>query len=59
MEKPVAGSLCPINVHGKCFSLKARIEKFLELIEISWLQVMKNKLTQTSLKYVSCVYLPL
>ena len=55
MEKPVAGSLCPINVHGKCFSLKARIEKFLELIEISWLQVMKNKLTQICQLCVSTI----
>ena len=45
MEKLVAGSLCLqcLNVHGKCFSLKVRIQKFLKLIEISWLQVMKKK----------------
>ena len=49
MEKPVAGRLCPINVHGNCFSLKARIHKFSKLTEISWLQVMKNKLTNSYL----------
>ena len=46
MEKPVAGSLCLIlNVHGKCFSLKARIQKFSKLVEISCLQEIKSKLT--------------
>ena len=46
MKKPVAGGLCLscLNAHGKYFSLKARIQKFLKLIEISWLQVMKRKL---------------
>ena len=47
VEKPVAGSLflwC-LNVHGKRFSLKARIQKFSKLIEISCSQVMKSKLT--------------
>ena len=47
MEKPVAGSLCLtcLNVHGKCSSLKVRIQKFLKLVEISCLQEMKSKLT--------------
>ena len=51
MEKLVAGSLClqRLNVHGKCFSLKVRIQKFLKLIEISWLQVMKKNLTNSYL----------
>ena len=52
-NKLVAGSLCLqcLNVHGKCFSLKVRIQKFLKLIEISWLQEMKNKLTNSYLNY--------
>ena len=54
MEKPVAGSVCLqclnfhgkcFNFHGKCFSLKVGIHKFLRLIEVSCLQVMKGKLT--------------
>ena len=38
-------SIKTANVHGKCFSLKARILKFSKLIEISCLQVIKSKLT--------------
>ena len=32
-----------MNVHGKSFSSKGRIQKFLKLIEISCLQVMKKQ----------------
>ena len=45
LENPVAGTLwlwC-LNVHGKCFPSKARIQKFSKLIEISCLQVMKKQ----------------
>ena len=52
-----------LNVHGKCFSLKARIQKFSKLVEISCLQEIKSKLTfiplyawYASFKHVSCVY---
>ena len=34
-----------LNVHGKCFSLKARIQKFSKLVEISCLQEIKSKRT--------------
>ena len=66
MEKPVAGSLCLkcLNVHGKCFSFKARIQKFSKLVEMSCSQEMKSKWTiiylnawHASLKHVSCVYI--
>ena len=46
-EKSVAGNLLCLkclNFHGKYFSLKVEIQKFSKLLEISCLQVMKNKL---------------
>ena len=47
MEKPVAGTficLYCLNFHGKCLFLKAEIQRFSKLLEISCLQLMKSKL---------------
>ena len=50
-----------LNFHGKCFSWKVGIQKFLRLTEVSCLQVIKSKLTiilsawHASLIHVSCV----
>ena len=51
MEKPVAGSLCLecLNFHGKCFSLKVGIQKFLKLIEVGCLQVIKRQIDNQTL----------